>query len=133
MIRWSHSDELSEPVEPSPRDWVLCRSGVIGKVIPRPGERDELIECLLAAAHLAQRAHGCYLYLVSRSEEHSEEIWIVEAWRSKAYQEAWLARPEVRELIDETRELIASVSEPIMTVPVGGKGLVPRRTGCNAS
>jgi len=127
MIRWSNREYALGPTTVATGDWLLSRAGVIGKVTARPGQREELIECVLAAAKLLTRAHGCHMYLVSRSTTDPDEIWITEAWRSKAYHEAWLARPEIQELMEETSELIAATSEPILTIPVGGKGLAARR------
>jgi len=127
MIRWNTPEHAGGPSEVARGDWLFSREGVIGKVTARPGQREELIACLLAAARLVSRAHGCYVYLVSRSTTDPDEVWVTEAWRSKAYHEAWLARPEIRDLMEETGELIATTSEPILTIPVGGKGFAVRR------
>ena len=104
----------------------LTRAGMISRITPHPGQRDALRERLLALAAAAVAAPGCYLYLIHDAADDSEDIWLVEAWRSLAQQSAWHAQPEVHELMTQTDALIAGCSEPIFTVPVGGKGMSVR-------
>jgi quinol monooxygenase YgiN len=99
------------------------RYGMIGKLTAQPGQRAALVEVLLTAAELVSNAPGCELYVVSTSATEPDAVWVAEAWRSKADHDASLTLPAVRELISSARPLIASMSEPILTIPVGGKGL----------
>jgi quinol monooxygenase YgiN len=127
MIKWSNRDLGPGPAMVSTGDWFVSRAGVIGKVTALPGRRDELVELLLAGAALASSAPGCYLYVVNLSASDPDEVWVAEAWRSRAYHEAWLVRAEVRDLIAKTNGLIASTAAPAITIPIGGKGLAVRR------
>ena len=107
-------------------EWLLNRLGMIARMTAHPGRRDALVECLLDLARLAGKAAGCYVYLVHTGTTGSDEVWLVEAWRSKVQHDLWLARPEVQDLIASASELVANASEPIFTEPVGGKGLSSR-------
>ena len=99
------------------------RFGMFGKVIARQGQRDALVRNLLAAAELVGKAQGCELYVVHTSPTEPDTVWVTEVWRSKADHAASLSIKGVRELIAKTRPLIAEMGEPILTIPVGGKGL----------
>ncbi|HYL97797.1 MAG TPA: putative quinol monooxygenase [Blastocatellia bacterium] len=99
------------------------RFGMFGRVVAQPGQRDTLVQHLLKAAELVGNAPGCELYVVYTSLAEPDVVWVTEAWRSKADHDASLSLPGVRELIGKARPLIASVGEPIITTPVGGKGL----------
>lgn len=101
------------------------RFGMIGKVIAHQGQRDALVKNLLAAAELVGKAQGCELYVVHTSPTEPEAVWVTEVWRSKEDHAASLSVKGVRELISKTRPLIAEMSNPILTIPVGGKGLTP--------
>ncbi|MGH9764530.1 MAG: putative quinol monooxygenase, partial [Blastocatellia bacterium] len=77
-------------------------------------------------AKLAGEAPGCELYVVYTSPTEPDAIWVTEAWRSKADHDASLSFPGVKELMAKARPLIATIGEPIITTPVGGKGLQTR-------
>jgi quinol monooxygenase YgiN len=108
-------------------DWLVNRFGMTTKAVVQPGQRDVLVDLLLAAAERVADAPGCYLYVVSTSLDAPDEVWVSEAWRSKAHYEAWMSRPEVLQLFSAMTPLIASRTEPVLVVPVGGKGLQVRR------
>ena len=99
------------------------RFGMFGKVIAQPGQRDALVQILLAAAELVAKAPGCELYIVHISPTEPETVWVTEVWRSEADHDASLSIDGVRELISRARPLIAGAPEAIRTIPVGGKGL----------
>lgn len=101
------------------------RFGMFGKVIARQGQRDALVKNLLTAADLVGKAQGCELYVVHTSPTEPDAVWVTEVWRSKADHAASLSINGVRELIAKTRPLIAEMGDPILTIPVGGKGLAP--------
>ncbi len=101
----------------------MSRFGMFGKFTAHPGQRDALVQHLLTAAEIVGREPGCELYVVSTSPTEPDSVWVTEAWRSKADHDASLSLVSVRELIATTRRLIAAMSEPILTIPVGGKGL----------
>lgn len=101
----------------------MVRFGMHGKLTAQPGQREALVQYLLNAATLVGKAPGCDLYVVSISSADPDTIWVTEAWRSKADHDASLSTPGVRELIAKAKPLIAAMSDPILTTPVGGKGL----------
>ena len=101
----------------------MNRFGMFGKMTAQPGQRDALVQYLLEAAKLVGKLPGCDLYVVSTSPSEPDAIWVTEAWHSKEDHDASLTFPAVRDLIAKARPLIASFSEPILTVPIGGKGL----------
>lgn len=101
----------------------MSRYGLSGKITATPGERDALVRVLLSAAELMGNAPGCELYIVHVSDTEPDAIWVSEVWKSKEDHDASLSYPGVRELISQGRPLIASMSDQLTTVPVGGKGL----------
>ena len=101
----------------------MTRFGLFGKITAQPGQRDALVQHLLTAAALVGAAPGCELYVVHTSPTEPDALWVSEAWRSQADHEASLGAAGVRELIAKARPLIAGMSDRVVTVPVGGKGL----------
>ena len=101
----------------------MSRFGMFGKFTAQAGQRDALVQYLLTAAEMMSNAPGCELYVVGTSATAPDTIWVTEAWRSKEDHDASLSIAGVGELIGKARPLIAAVGEPIITVPVGGKGL----------
>ena len=108
-------------------DWLVNRFGMTTRVTVQPGQREVLVDLLLAIAVRVEAIPGCYLYVVSTSEEEPEAVWVSEAWRSKAQYEIWMSRPDVMQLFGAMAPLVAARSEPILVVPVGGKGISVRR------
>ncbi len=109
-------------------DWLMNRFGMTTKVVVHAGQRDVLVGLLLAAAERAAGVPGCYLYVVSTSLEEPDGVWVSEAWRSKSHYEVWMSRPDVMQLIKAMAPLIAGRLDPVLVVPVGGKGLPVRRS-----
>jgi RimJ/RimL family protein N-acetyltransferase/uncharacterized damage-inducible protein DinB/quinol monooxygenase YgiN len=99
---------------------TMTKFGLTGKLTAQPGQREALLGHLLAAARMMKRAPGCELYLVSLAQDEPDAIWVTEAWQSKGDHDASLTLPGVPERIARARPLIAGMSEPILTVPVGG-------------
>jgi len=115
----------TSPVETG--DWLMNRFGMTTKLVVLPGKRDVLVDLLLVAAERMADAPACYLYVVSMSMEEPDAVWVSEAWRSKNHYEAWMSRPDVIQRISAMTSFIAGRSEPVLIVPVGGKGLKVRR------
>jgi quinol monooxygenase YgiN len=127
MMRLSR-EELAPATTPvSTGDWLMNRFGMTTKVVVHAGQRDVLVDLLLAAAERVADAPACYLYVVSTSMEEPDAVWVSEAWRSKNHYEAWMSRPDVIQRISAMAPFIASRTEPVLIVPVGGKGLKVRR------
>lgn len=101
----------------------MSKFGLYVKFTARPGQRDALVAQLLGAAELAGDAAGCELYVVNTSPTEPDAVWITEIWRSRADHDAALAVEGAQESIERARPLLAGPPEPIVVLPVGGKGL----------
>lgn len=99
--------------------------GIIGKVIAVPGQRDPLINVLLAGA---SQMTGCISYIVARDVLDENALWVTEVWDSQASHIASLSLPEVQQAIQSGRHLIAAFTDRIETEPVSGFGLQPPGT-----
>lgn len=92
--------------------------GVIGKMTAVPGQRDTLINILLAGIH---EMPGCLSYVVARDPADADAIWITEVWDSEENHHASLSLPQVQQAIAQARPLIAGFSDRVVTEPVGGQ------------
>jgi quinol monooxygenase YgiN len=97
--------------------------GLMGRINAHDGQGDLLLEHLLRAAHALSELEGCYLYVVSRSTDSANGVWVTEVWRSQADHQASLRHEAIRTLIASARPLIASMTDRIEFLPAGGKGL----------
>ena len=89
----------------------------------RPGMGDELERILLDAAANAGRRPECRLYVVGRSSEDAELVWVMETWSSRAAHEASLEDQAARALIQRALPLLAARPQADELKPSGGKGL----------
>ncbi|MCR5880417.1 putative quinol monooxygenase [Phenylobacterium sp. J367] len=94
--------------------------GLIGKMLAKPGKRDELIGALLAGTGSMP---GCLSYVVAHDPTNADAIWITEVWDSQASHQASLKLPAVQQAIAKARPIIAGFGERFETEPVGGVGL----------
>jgi quinol monooxygenase YgiN len=95
--------------------------GLIGKLTAVNGKRDELIGILLNGS---SRMPGCLSYIVAKDTHDETAIWITEVWKDEASHAASLTLPSVQEAVTRGRPLITGFGEPVVTIPVGGQGLV---------
>jgi quinol monooxygenase YgiN len=89
----------------------------------QPGKGDELAALLLEAADVLGDMAECRLYLISRSLDDADTVWVTEAWTSREAHEASLTDERVRELIQRAAPVIAGASEAMEMRPQGGKGV----------
>jgi quinol monooxygenase YgiN len=89
----------------------------------RPGQGDALAELLLEAADGVRAIDACRLYLVSRSREDRDAVWVTEAWTSRAAHDASLEDEAARALIGRAMPLLAGPPQATELLPLGGKGL----------
>jgi quinol monooxygenase YgiN len=94
--------------------------GLIGKIIARPGERDELIDILLEGSG---GMPGCLSYMVAKDSSDADALWVTEVWDSQESHRNSLSLPSVQRAISHGKPLIAGFGERFETVPVGGQGL----------
>lgn len=95
--------------------------GQIAKITAVPGKRDELAAILVEGT---ANMPGCLSYIVAQDTNDENAIWVSEAWDSKQSHDASLSLPSVKASISKARPLIASFGNRIVTMPVGGIGLV---------
>lgn len=93
--------------------------GLIGKMLAKPGQRDEIIAVLLGVGAMP----GCRLYVVATDPADGAAIWITEVWDTQAERDASLQLPQVKAAIAHARPLIDGFGERFPTTPVGGFGL----------
>jgi quinol monooxygenase YgiN len=98
--------------------------GLIGKMRAATGQRDALIDILLAGTGAMP---GCLSYVVARDPADADAIWITEVWDSEASHRASLQLPQVRDAITRARPIIAGFDSSVETEPVGGVGIVRSR------
>lgn len=94
--------------------------GLIGRIMCKPGTRDDLIAVLLEGV---SGMPGCLSYVVARDPADAEAIWITEVWKDEASHKASLSLPPVQAAITKGRPMIARFDQHIVTQPVGGHGL----------
>ena len=87
------------------------------------GQGDALAAILLEAAAGVQALEACRLYLVSRSPEDADTVWVTEAWTDRAAHDASLEDPGAGELIGRAMPLLAGRPDATELAPAGGKGL----------
>lgn len=95
--------------------------GLIGKALAVPGQRDALIEVLLAGT---AQMPGCLNYIIALDATDPDALWITEVWDSEASHQASLSLPAVKAAISRGRPLIAGFAERFVTTPIGGHGLM---------
>ena len=97
--------------------------GCYVKFTAQPGQRDALVEHLLSAAALVEKAPGCQLYIINTSPTEPESAWVTEVWRSQQEHDASLTIEGAQAAIKQVLPLLAGSPEKIDLLPVGGKGL----------
>ena len=97
--------------------------GLHGRIVATPGDGDALVALLLEGAESLGDMNGCRLYLISRSPGEPDSIWVTEVWTDRDAHDASLKDERVREVIRRARPFIASMSDSMELIPVGGKGL----------
>lgn len=88
----------------------------------KPGQGDELESILLEAARGTESDEACRLYLVSRSPENADAVWVTEAWTSREAHDASLEDEQAKALIARAMPLLAGPPDGTELRPAGGKG-----------
>jgi quinol monooxygenase YgiN len=102
---------------------VTNKYGLYGKLRAQPGRGKELAVILLKAARLVEDAKGCILYIVNKTADSPDEIYIVEVWDSKEDHDNSLKLPGVRELIRQAMPVLTGKPEGITLDVIRGKGV----------
>ena len=102
----------------------MNKYGLFGKLQSQAGKGDELAEILLKAASLMEDAEGCVVYIVNKSADNPDSIWVMEVWESKDAHDDSFNIPGIRELIAQAVPILAERTQDGLTLEVlGGKGL----------
>ncbi len=101
----------------------MTRFGLVGSFQAQPGQGDALAHVLVQAAEALEANRDCELYVVSRSPDDADAVWVTEVWTSAEAHRASLEDETVRELIRQARPLIAGLGQRFELSPLGGKGL----------
>lgn len=92
-----------------------------GKLIAKPGQRDDLAQILLQAADALGNLPGCNLYIVNIAEDDPDAVWVIELWDSEEDHAGSLQQEGIRELIQKGLPMIAGMPEQVRLTPIGGK------------
>lgn len=88
--------------------------GLIAKITAQEGERDALIDILMAGT---QNMPGCISYVIARDQADDAVIWITEVWENKEVHAASHSLPGVQEAVAKGRPLIAQMAMVATTEP----------------
>ncbi|GAA1863222.1 hypothetical protein GCM10009836_49480 [Pseudonocardia ailaonensis] len=88
-----------------------------------PGSGAALAEGLLKVAEGMRTAPGCELYVVNRTPDEEDAVWVTEVWSDEAASDAALNRDLGEAGFGEVLPLLAGPPEFIELNPVGGPGL----------
>jgi quinol monooxygenase YgiN len=92
-----------------------------GRLVAKPGRRDELAKHMVETAMDMEHVDGCYAYIVYRSLDDPDSVHITELWRDEQAHRACLELPLVRTAIQKGMPLIARF-EGTRLEPLGGPG-----------
>jgi quinol monooxygenase YgiN len=94
-----------------------------GRIVAQPGKGDQLAGLLLAAAAALESNGDCLLYVVSRSLDDPDSVWVSEAWTDRAAHDASVQAEGAQALIERARPLIAAFADRAEFRPEGGRGV----------
>jgi quinol monooxygenase YgiN len=94
---------------------------LFGKFTAHEGKRDELIGYILEAS---KDMAGCILYVLNKSPEDKNAIYIYEVWENEEAHKASLTNESVKTAIQKAMPLIANMSDQTTLIPIeGSKGI----------
>jgi quinol monooxygenase YgiN/mannose-6-phosphate isomerase-like protein (cupin superfamily) len=102
------------------------------KFTAQPGRVDELAELLVGAAASLRDTPGCELYVINRTPEEPDVVWVTELWLSQDALDASLEQlrtDEAQARVAALQALLAAPPERIDVLPVGGVGYLPGGSG----
>lgn len=97
--------------------------GRYAKATAKPGQGDALASIMLEVAEGLRETPGCELYVINRSVDDPDVIWVTELWHSQAQLDAALESEGARARIPEVLALLVEGGfERIDLKPIGGPG-----------
>ncbi|WP_433945731.1 putative quinol monooxygenase [Paenibacillus sp. SN-8-1] len=100
----------------------MSKFGLYTKFKTHEGQRDALVDLLLAVASGMESVEGCDLYVVNIPDNETNSIWVTEIWNDPSAHKASLTLEEARVLIERAKPFITGI-EQIKLNPLGGKGI----------
>lgn len=100
-----------------------ARVGRYVRMVAVPGSGDELATNLLKVAEGMRSAPGCELYIVNRTPDDEDAVWVTEVWADEESSDAALNRDLGEAGLGSVLPLLAGPPEFIELVPLGGPGL----------
>jgi mannose-6-phosphate isomerase-like protein (cupin superfamily)/quinol monooxygenase YgiN len=99
-----------------------------------PGRGDELAELLLRAADSLRDTAGCELYVINRTRDEPDQIWVTELWLSQEAIDASLEQLRGDEGKAQLAQVMALLDpnnppERVELEPLGGVGYLAGGTG----
>ncbi len=99
------------------------------KITANAGRGEELARTLLRVADSLRGTDGCELYVINRSPNDPDVVWVTELWRSQEALDASLEELRTEAGRAQMAEVMGLVSENgferIDLVPLGGVGFPP--------
>jgi quinol monooxygenase YgiN len=92
-----------------------------------PGRGAALTDSLLRIAENMARSPACELYVVNRSADEADVVWITEMWTDEAASTAALGGELGQVGIEDIVELLAAPPDVIELFPMGGTGVPKKR------
>ena len=100
------------------------------KATAKPGRGDALADKLLEVARALQDVPGCELYVINRTREDPDVVWVTEIWQSQERIDAALQSEAAGARIPEVLALVREGGfERVDLEPLGGVGYAADGTG----
>ena len=99
----------------------MSKVGRYAKATAKPGKGDALAERLLEVADGLRAVPGCELYIINRSPDDPEAVWVTEVWGSQEELDGAL-RATDQDQIRSVLDLTDGNFERIDVMPLGGVG-----------
>lgn len=103
------------------------QTGVMIRFQAQSGRGDELAAHLSQTVRLAEREPGTSHWIVHRTPDGADTVWVYEVYADDEARAAHEASPAYHAARDVTRALLAGPPDVFPVIPVAGKGL--HRTG----
>ena len=84
----------------------MIKFGLSTYLVANEGKSSDLFKAMRIASKLALKQSGCRIYSVGQSTRDGNIIHVYEVWDSKEDHKNSLEDQEIRDLIDQTKELI---------------------------
>lgn len=99
------------------------------KLTAKPGQGDALARAMLEVASSLAEQPGCLHYIVNRSPQEPDAVWVTELWRSQGHIDDSLQTEAAKAKAPVIGDLLAKDPERVDLEPVGGHGYQNDETG----